>query len=384
MNLQSEISPTDGAIHQWCMRMLGYLGDFDTFADLQALAPFTFATSDTSIYFAGGLTTPPALAVMDLANRRLLVVVGGSESATQITSLITGWLSPRVAAGNLQPPYQAFAQNICTQIAQSVGFVWSQVRLIGYSYGGAVVQNMPFQMANWNATTDLKIYTYGAPKAFRTGDRNLIHPEMVRRVTRYDDIAVSMPPNLSRWYLPLLSFVTNGEAVACCDWTNGTTSLQYNQDATFGPSNTEPFNNERAATGFISLQSWFEFVFSTSPHSLSSYVSFINALPIATIPSQQPETESLHERRPPPSAQLLNTNRVVAQAGQASIVEANVPAAVTNAVGMVVPDRGTRWRGGTQMGHNAVFYGDQFVMYVRRKRTLRSVVRKLNALGMSS
>jgi hypothetical protein len=80
----------------------------------------------------------------------------------------------------------------------------------------------------------------------------------------------------------------------------------------------------------------------------------------------------------------LNVQRTVEQVAQASIVEANPGLAVTNAVQQITPIRGGKFHGGKMLGHNAIFYEDQFVMYVRRKRTLRSTVRRLNQIGLTA
>lgn len=383
MNLPSELSPTDGAIHKWCSAMIQAVSSYINFSTLAAAFPTNFSGSEGTLYLSGTLTTPPILCVYDLINRQLLIVGCGSESASQLAAVLSGYFANRVSPGNNQPPFATVADGIANDLAQPAGFRWSKIRYVGYSYGAAIVGNIPYQLGNWDSTTDYKVYLYGMPKPSRFADRNLFSPQNFRNVVRYDDPVPSFPYNLSRTRLPIWSICTTSEAQNMADWVQPCTLLTYAADGSFGSNYPGTQATGASAGAFNTFSAWIQAIFSESAHSFSSYAAFISQLPNAVIPSVQPATGPNPERRDIPTSSTVTQERVIQQIAQASIVQANPAGAATQAIAMVTPVQYAKWRAGKNLNHNALFYNDQFVVYVRRRRTLRGLVRKLNLLGIS-
>jgi pimeloyl-ACP methyl ester carboxylesterase len=378
MLILPEISPVDGPLHQQNMTLLNALNTAPDVATLRTLLGGLIEAADVLTLLPSAGSTTKTFVLTNTPRAQLVIVCGGMDSTfVQANSCLQSW-----EATVLSPPaYNTFlvaAAGIASGVPL-LGGGYSNVRLIGHSYGGAVAMMLPNRLGPIisNAySSAFQIYTYGAPKP--TNDLNLVANTgfQVRRVFQNTDPVPSLPLS-SKDVGSLWMYVGVPLARSWNRWTQGVSGLYFS-----GGTLLQASNPNTAATPtllYLSLLRWLTSInaFGADVHSLASYTQAVTYVEPAPTFTPAPATVRIR-RLPDATVQELTIQRDEQIAVVAVNNSANPQAAANGVQSGIVLKPGVRYRGIKVQGVPWVFYGDQPVIPTRTLRTRRALVRYLN------
>lgn len=378
MDLRDGQSPVDGQVHRDNLTMLYAAQNCTSFDSFRLLAPGLGFTGSESFSFGGPNGDDPRWVIIDdVPNNRLLVIMCGMSNATQAGNILFGWSSPT----SLSPsafPYQARATSMLVRLRYyGVPGTWNKIRLIGHSYGGAIVQNMINGLQNKTPAGKFGVYTYGAPKPnYRSTRPAFTTPSHVRVFLQFDPVP-NLPPSLEEltgyWRL-----LRNTEAEAWNRFIQMQTGYGVQSDGTMYAAENPALNSR--IDYFQTLIAWLTGItaFGADAHSLDAYQRTMALTPTVFQSDSNWRSGRSHTSIETLTATQMNERRDADLFTAGANAAGNPFAAAQNVAPLIVPVPGERFRGGRANGHLAVLYAGQVVQPVRTKRARRQIVRYLN------
>lgn len=378
MNLRTEYSPIDGLLHSENLLILQSALLATTRDQLGQRAPGIFAPTDLYNMVASSSLLPKMTVVRDYYERKLLIVLNGMSGFDKVQACLTGWANAGVTGDGFLYPYQSAAQALYSSIfSPGAGQVWDSVRIIGHSYGGAVAMHLAGQVPNVGRQTDMKMYTYGAPKPGLRASWRTDLIENTRRVFLTGDPVPKLPISHEEM-ASLWTLVGVPLARKWSEWDQPCSGLAPL------PTNTLVVQNNPlyvpTFTFYITLAGWATGIsaFGSDQHTLDAYERALAVIPAVSAPNPFPSTYRTHRSHTMPTANQLDTERQVAII-QAAEVPAQDPAqAVIGIRAGIQIQQGEIFHGAVRSGVNAIIYNGDIVQFVRTRRLRRAMVRALN------
>lgn len=361
------------------LALIGMVPSRPNAAVLTGAFPTVFSINDDVQYVEGSETSPPAFIVRNPERSRALVVMMGMTSSQIAEKIVRGWLSSQGTTPRSPAPYDYGIFSIITGVGFPSNEQWDELTLIGHSLGGAIVTAAaPLIIGNFGrGGTATYVYTFGAPKALITRSLQDDYDDFyVRRCFLNADPVPTLPPGGS--YIGDLAVVGTADARRFTSWMHpGMGLLMSNNE--FPQPAINPFNDN-----FIripgSLTAWLTGItaFGNAEHSLTAYTTVANSIPNGAGGFDDDALPVLHPRpqtiTPTQHNQALDTMVGV----QNSIVSLD-PNGAARGIQQNFPRRpGIRFHGTKYRGHRALFYGDEFITFVKTRRLQISLVRYLN------
>jgi pimeloyl-ACP methyl ester carboxylesterase len=380
MQLRQEESPVDGTVHQQNISLLLSASTATTQTAFGNGYPGFYSPGDNYTYVASGITNPRATIIWDEAVQNIVIILNGMQNFDKVQQLIIGWADPSAAGTSVYCyPFENGAVALLNSIpVKPPGFNWQSVTIIGHSYGGAVAPWLAYHMNGISSNTNLKIYTYGAPKP----SVNQIFGEQIvtntRRVFQASDPVPCMPlGNGDASNVWAIQGVPTARAWA--RWRQYCSGLMaYPVLDGLAPADNPPYADNWSF--FFSFASWVTGLncFGAANHSLTSYYTAMLQVPAPPAPSRQPATGG-----PPPqphslSAVQIESRQAVAQAQLATVVASNPNGASLQAAANIPQVAGARFYGRRVNGVQTVLYNGEVVTTVGTLRVRRAVVRQMN------
>lgn len=381
MQLYQEKSPIDGQALLQFVALLQASANATTFANFSRGYPGHFdPVSDVYFFVPGGAVQPRTTIVIDGARKNLLVLLNGMENFDKVPACIAGWQDPYHASvdGSLYP-----FETAANLIAPGINAFCNQGTLdsciiAGHSYGGAVAPWLAAKLTQVRPTTDLKLYTFGAPKNTEVGTFRNDIVDATRRLMIGGDPVPCLPlgtGNASNiWALQGVP-----TARQWARWKHHSTGLL------FGTGFTVPLQADYPPyadswTLVFSFGGWCtgSNAFGNVNHSLDAYYRQMVNVPDAPRVTAAPVTGRGHTPAPPMSTVALVEQRIVAQQQMGNVVINDPSEAAKQIAANVKTVRGVRYRGLQISGVQTVLYGDDVVTVVPTRRARRALVRRLN------
>jgi Lipase (class 3) len=376
-----EHAPMDGDLHRANTLYLYAASQSSTLAAFAAAAGLELQGGELYILIPTGPVNPRTTIVMNIPQREILIVMEGMIGFDKVQACLTGWGNPNFSTGPFIYPYGEAAANIYAAI---LGYTptqpWLRVTIIGFSYGGAVAHHLATMMTSITAVTDLKIYSYGAPKPCISRYTTSRINQATRRVFLTNDPVPLLPPSYENfgplWILtgvPLAREWSKWIQVVIGFTNSGVVEFGYASEPTFrfGPSALVTLAGWAAGTN----------AFGNFNHSIAIYQAAMNLMLTVFPTTSAPQTlETPRVRRTAREADI-EAARDLAIQEMAGLAEQNPQETALGIVQAVTPVPGERYYGRKINGEQAVLYGSQIVQYVRTRRLRRALVRKLNAMS---
>lgn len=378
MNLYFETSPIDGRVHQQNISILmaGAVGN--TLATFSAQYPGVFAPTDIYSFLPGTPVNPRTTIVWDPVNvKNLLIVCNGMESGDKVPALISGW-SQNQPSANPVYPFEVAAQSIALAVPNpGAGSGYNNITIIGHSYGGAVAHFLARYIPGIASYTNVKIYTYGAPKPMPFASRAGLREINFRRVFLATDPVPCLPlgPDDASNVWSLFGVPT---ARNWARWRQMVTGLIFGTGlVTLTEAGNPPYADSWRFV--LSMASWITGTnaFGNANHSLAAYYTAMVAVPAVTIPNPHPITAP--ERAPvPPTTLRLQENANLAQAQQAGTIAVDPHGAARGIASGIPLVPGLRYHGQKRGADQVVIYNGNIIAYTKNRRARRALVRQLN------
>lgn len=379
MNLPPEISPTDGAMHLRNIYNLIAADQSTNFNQFISFAQTYASLSDDWGFTPSSGVTPKTVWLQDAVYNDICVFLLGMVNFDKVSQCLTGWSNNPATNGLSVYPYQDAAQAITAILPFStiVGQPWRNVTIIGHSYGGAVAPFVASLLRNVASSTNIRIYTYGAPKT----SPGFVFPNKLvtatRRVFNQADPVPTLPlgpgDTSNVW-----AFTGVPTARAWARWSQYCRGLTNSTGFALVPADNPVFVSSWGL--ILSLASWMTGAecFGNPNHSLAAYSQLFQQVPDAIVPSAQPITTPEPSRGHTLSGQNASVLVATAQAQQASLVAANPADAVAGVQSGVPVVPGQRFVGRKYGRRHAVLYGGEVILWVQTERVQKAVVRRLN------
>lgn len=378
MILPQERAPTDGPLHYQMVNLLQFAQQSNTLLQLQSYAPQIFNGTEFGQLIPSGPLLPRTWIVWDATTKSLLIMMQGMINNDKVGACLAGWNDPLYAGNGYLYPYSEAARQIIALMPAFTGLQpWNEVRIIGHSYGGAVAPWVADTMLGIGNQTQLKIYTYGAPKPSLRAAFSATTTRATRRVFN----ALDPVPLLPLSYDELGQLWTITGVPLARRWSRWGQSESGLADVSSG--NLTPLNNpifQPVAGPIFTLVTWMigTQAFGADRHSLGSYITLMNAIGAPEVTTTLPETMRVHNHRTAPTAVQLQEEEAMNLGAVGQVVAANQRDAMIGIQAGVPQVAGEIFHGRVVNGQQAIIYDGDVVTYVKTRRARRALVRKLN------
>lgn len=363
------------------IKLLRVAKSLPNLAAVQAACPGIFEDTDSVIQVPHSFTGTTGFVVKDAASKKVVAVMAGFDGTeNSAVEVLNGWtFAGSPDNDNVRAPYNTGSSNLFSAIGLSDDFGWDLIVLIGYSLGGAIVTAVaPNIPGNFSPEgTSCYIYTFGAPKTMLSRDSQSRYDNMiVRRAFFGTDPVPTLPPGgaeIGDWIT-----LSTLDSIRFTSWVQPCAGFRV----TVGNPPEPEINPFARQTCRIpgSIAAWVTGAqcFGSADHALANYDAVVTAslegatggddLPISPIRIRG-ETITPSER-----SQALNDTAAL----QSSIVEANPQGAVDQIAQNFPPIPGVKFHGVRFRGRRSIYFGKEFVTFVRGRRRQLSLVRYLN------
>jgi len=167
--------------------------------------PGLIQNTDQWIGLPGDDVLPTSMAVWD--DTHVLVIISGLESASHFQNLLLNWQWPivKTPTDGEGKPFARAVDRLLSRLPGSLSFRGKKVLIVGHSYGGATSECLAVRLQNTATPSEMRCYTYGAPRAgdsrLQSACDNLF---MIRVQSDYDPVP-SIPPHVGQ--APFLSVI---------------------------------------------------------------------------------------------------------------------------------------------------------------------------------
>jgi hypothetical protein len=379
VHLYYEQSPIDGRVHQQNVALLQAALIGVNLPSFSAQYPGTFEPSDQYALTPGGSLLPRMTVIQSGTSSELLIVLNGMQAYDKVAAVVTGWSDPSFNNDGSIYPYETAAILLARVLPNNgPGFRWGNVTIIGHSYGGAVAMHLAELVPGVGENTDLKIYTYGAPKHTVRANHGGQFVTDTRRVFLATDPVPCMPlgPSDASNIWALFGVPT---ARSWARWRHNSSGLIFGTGyVTLQPAPNPPYQDSWSL--YFSLAGWVTGTncFGNAKHTLSEYYAAMVSVPLVTVATQSPETVSANNPIAVHSA-VYAQNREAAEVQIGNTVAANPSAAVIGILSGTPQIPGQRFYGRRVGTEQRIYYDGEIVSFARTLRQRRSLVRALNA-----
>jgi hypothetical protein len=344
--------------------------------------PTVFANTDTLTYVDNGTDTTPSMVVTD-DTPNILVVATGMVGYDKVPRCLQYWGDNNNNTNECFVPPYGFSivdfRPLMVGARGTVGF--RNAIFVGHSYGGAIASDLcGAGGVAFDRNTQRYLYSFGAPKTVVGVSSGNFQGVIARRVYTRNDPVPALPfpgNNFGR----LLPYFSNYRLLQMQRYYHPVTGMMFADDNTL---QIRMSSDREVLPNWVGpLANWLTGVsaFGSADHSLSAYQTAVTAmaddtpLPLATpVPGDPPP----RVRTPP--ADIPGVLQA-AVAGQASIVSAD-PATAASQIARATPlVPGIKWNGRKNRGHRALYYGDDFIVWLHSRRQQLKLVRKLNQMA---
>lgn len=378
MNLTAEISPIDGARHSENMGLLQAAQGASNLVLLSQRYPGFFNGNESYDLVPSGATQPRTTFIADMANASMLILIEGMANFDKVPACLAGWADPFPNNARMLYPYeQAGASLVQFAFNAPAAGKWRNIRVVGHSYGGAVAVYLGKYMTDRDDMTDLKIYTYGAPKCGLLPTLPNWLRNSLRRVFLLQDPVPGLPVSSSDMG-SLWTLTGVPTARQWSRWANGFSGLTIDQFNQMYASLKPDYQSWGGA--IFSLTSWATGVraFGSDQHTLDAYQRALSSVPLAPRSTPNPTTLRAARETPLPTTLQLQTEQDTALIQAGEVVDANPQGTVVGILTGVPLVRGEIFHGRIVGGKNVVVYNNNIVAWVKTRRLRRSLVRSLN------
>ena len=377
-------SPIDGEVHRNNMQLLQAAVACTSFDSFRMLAPgLGFNGTETFLYSEPSTFYPKWVTIDDVANNQLLILVCGISGTQMPASILSGWSTPTSLASESFPFCNVARYIVSTLRRATTGGQYDKVRLVGHSYGGAIVQIVRSKMSNMLRAGGSMTYTYGAPKPDYRGNRGSYNPNDVVRVFQDTDPVPNLPPSIEElagyWRL-----LRNTEATAWNRFTQMVDGYVVLADGSMRVATNPTLKS--AIDYFQTLAAWITGItaFGADVHSLLSYQRILSLVPEVNQFDPTWRTGRTHTGAASLTAVQMEERRVADLVTQGNTAAADPIGAARQAAPFITIRAGERFYPGRRNRHLCVLYGRDVVCYTRTKRARRQMVRWLNQTQLAN
>jgi pimeloyl-ACP methyl ester carboxylesterase len=378
MNLRPEVSPIDGVLHAENVQILQGCSAATTMAGLRQRCPGLFRDDDLYDVVNSSSLLPKTTIIRNQSQRAILYVLNGMVNYDKVQACLDGWDNPNIGGNGLTYPYETAARDLLyTTYVPGGNPSWLSVRIIGHSYGGAVAPYLASRLSYVRQETDMKIYTYGAPKPSTNLHWRGAITNNTRRVFLIGDPVPLLPLNYQDM-ASLWALVGVPLARRWSEWNQLCTGLTVTDQAQMVVS--EYPRRDDSPFRFSTLAAWLTGVraFGADTHSLDAYYRAMAVVPAVTQYNPAPTTERIRGQSAYVTTQEIERTRVIQQIQMGNETAADPIAAVASIQQNVVLLKGVKYHGARWGGVHAIYYNDDIVGVTRTLRLRRAIVRRLN------
>ncbi len=378
MKLLTEVSPTDGAIHQQNLFLLNLLASASNQSVLVALLGSLLETGDNVLLLVSSGASTKAFVVMNPTLSQLTIVIGGMDNTlSQAPGVLQTW--DGINSPGVPVCFNVAANFIFNQVTILAAGGYQKVRVIGHSYGGSTAMWLASSLAPIlaNVDTQFEMYTYGSPKESWIANTFLLPEWNIRRAFQNNDPVPSLPLSPAD-VGTLWAYLGVPSARRWGRWMHGNSGLTFDGNGGMIGANQAQIAGTPTLF-YTSLIAWLTGIncFAADGHSLASYTNAVNFVRQAPRPTSQPMTVRIRRPPDPPVAEVARTRDE--ELATIAMNTATNPQDAARGIQSGIPQvPGVRYRGVKVNGVPWVYYGDTPVIPTRTVRTRRALVRYLN------
>jgi Lipase (class 3) len=379
MNLMPKTSPFDGAIHRVNLALLNAALTAFNIGDMINAVPGIFSGLETFGYSSSGGYNTRTVWIYDSNTNAILILCTGMQNYQQVPYCLQGWSENWDYTTQTLYPFETSGLSLAVTIGPlQTGLYYSQVRIIGHSYGGAVAPYLAKQMFGLGVNTDLDLWTYGAPKpgVSRNAVPRRVAVNVVRCFQQYDPVP-TLPPS-SRELGQLWRLVGVPTARRWSEWFQSLTGVTITSPITMAAADYPAV--QQTYQWVLTVAAWASGLqaFGNPMHSLDSYAAAFTLMPQISQTILVPATYQRGRNEPDQTVPQMVADRDIVIEQASDVIEADTTTAVLSILGATTIVRGERYRGGSSYGFPVVRYAGNIVAYCKTRRLRRALVRSLN------
>lgn len=367
-----------------CTTLISVIPYRPTAAQLNALYPDVFATTDAVLHVNSSSSNSPAMIVVSQNQRQAMFCCAGMQNFDNAQTLINAWVNTAGIANADCQPYVSAANILLSVAPIDPGEILTTLVCIGHSFGGAQAAWTAVKSPNRDSTTQTYLYTFGAPKYAKRRSLTYFDQMIHRRLFLPHDPVTALPPAMHEGGA-VYAFYSNAQARALTAYNRAgpgliltPATLPYRFLDNWPP--TMPQLLTSVLTWLIGPD-----CFSFPDHTLAQYIATIRTLLDVPLPpdggGDYTDTPPDRTRTVPelvPTARQLDDNRAVNNAIAASVITSDPGGAVRAIQNGIVRVPRARYHSKKLRGSRYLYYGEQYLTPLKSRRQAIKIVRYLN------